>query len=404
MLQVFFKLFLHWNKDVRLFFQTLVSFRALKPHGWTLVGNFVSTPPQSRRHIDAVAVDFNSALGNEEQDDRVRSYSTAGGLFGMFSAASSGSSTSPRTSLTSPRNGSPSPRSSPTLKAMTSPKIMAHIERKFSADFGEASLMLSRSERRSRTGSIDIQRRDGVQIANQPMDPGLHITFLGYLETIYVATQSYIKRREERAKSLSISQGVSPDKASWKKKGCCLKQGFIYKNLWSKRYFSLQNDKLGYSHSESGPIKRQISICGAKISELPNQIGNNNGRRTVLNNCFMIENGFQSFTLSAPNYEEMRDWMEVLNQNATDDTTTSENEKLEELPLADLQIELSGIAGKNAPLGVIDEVSMAYTVASTKEWLQLRTQTINAQTALATNERPDIPILLSKSSSYIYHD
>ena len=387
-LRVFFKLFLHWNEDVRHFYQTLIAFRVMKPHAWTQdETSFVSTPPQSRRHIDAVAADFNSALGPDEVFKRGRTVSGSNFIDSMrklsesLSSPKSSPMSSPRSS-SSPRNASSSPRNQ-------------RVDRR-NSDLSDISPkpLQQRTERKSRSVSEDLTR-NAPDLQLQMMDPALQLRLHRMLESVYRSTLRYL---EERGTAEASRTGHDQLKASWKKKGILLKQGFIYKNTWTQKYFSLQNNRLGYSETENGPIKREINIVGAKIQELPNQIDQTHAARIVLENCFGVDNGYQKLTLCAPTFDELREWMEVLTHCATG--TSEADDEAEEIKPSDLSFELEGLTGKYEPAGEVIETLLPYTIQSTNEWLKHRMQAMDADNCIALGQTFTLPVLLSKSSSY----
>lgn len=396
LLNVFFKLFLHWNTDVRHFFHTLIAFRALKPHAWTLQGSsFVHTPPQSRRHIDAAAADFRSALGPDDvlDEKRARSYS-ASNIFESIKILSENLA-SPRSAYNaSPRSVNSSPRS----QSFSSPRSSTTA-----ASFAkavEARAIEEKKERKSRSISEDFTRGTNAT-TKHIMDPLLQVRFHRRLESIYAATTEYIEQIRSTGivenDSILQKNGVVA-KASWKKKGILLKQGFLYKNTWKEKHFSLQNNRLGYADAENGPVKREVNIKGSKIVELPNQIDLTHGTRIVLQNCFSVDNGYQKLTLCAPTYDDLREWMDVLQQNnqaAPGDASSTVDWKVSEI-----SSELDGIRGKHPPDGTIDENVMAYTIYAVKEWLAIRIAAIDAEKRCNLHEPCDLPVLLSKSSSY----
>ena len=116
----------------------------------------------------------------------------------------------------------------------------------------------------------------------------------------------------------------------------------------------------------------------------------------------MIEKGSQKLTLCAPTFEEMREWIELLSQNAVEGEreVTGEDQALEDWKLSDLSFELDGIAGKYSAVGEFDESLMPYTILATKEWLVIRMNALDAQTSIQVGQIPELPILLSKSSTY----
>ncbi|POM67928.1 Hypothetical protein PHPALM_15973, partial [Phytophthora palmivora] len=271
LLRSFIRLFLHWHREARSFFQTLIAFRAMKSHGWTQKGaSFVNTPPHSRRQIDAVAADFNSSLGTEEHTDggrRSRSYS-ASNLMDSFII----------TTIISAFISDAIPRKSGSSLSFT---ISSPNSRGFgsghstpTSDYKSGdSFQLDRSKTRSI--SEDFVKHP---LSVQPK-----------MDSIYIAAKKYIDRQSEHG-NLVRKQTM---KATWKKKGMLLKQGFIYKNTWKNKYFSLQNNKLGYADTEHGPIKREINVIGSVVSEMSNQ----------LDHCAC---GYQKFVLCAPTFEEQR--------------------------------------------------------------------------------------------------
>lgn len=370
LLQSFVRLFLHWHREVRHFFQTLIAFRAMKPHGWTQKGaSFVNTPPHSRRQIDAVAADFNHSLGTEERADngrRSRSYSASNLMESMQKRLTSSSPrSSPRSSPAPPPRGSGSGltltihspnnrRSSSTNNTPTS-----GVDRRSADGFG------SFSDRKSRSVSEDFN-----QLPSHPqpkMDPNTQMQFNRLLESIYIGAKKYIDRQKEAGNLLRSKQ---TPQATWKKKGVLLKQGFIYKNTWKNKFFSLQNNKLGYADMENGPIKREINVIGSTVSEISNQIDQSQGARVVLFNCFSIDSGYQKFVLSAQSFEDMREWVEVLTQNATAETAVKkEDEQLSQVDVAEVAGQLESLAGKHPAAGEVPEMLLPYTAMAVKEYV-----------------------------------
>ncbi|KAF1788127.1 Uncharacterized protein GQ600_12665 [Phytophthora cactorum] len=220
---------------------TLIAFRAMKPHGWTQKGaSFVNTPPHSRRQIDAVAADFNSSLGTEEPSDsarRSRSYSASNIMDSVHKRLSS---SSPRSS---PRNAGSSLSltiSSPTTAALV--------------------VVIARQPRTTRTKTRSISEDYVKHATLQPkMDTHIQVKFNRLLESIYIAAKKYIDHQSETG-NLLRKQTM---KATWKKKGMLLKQGFIYKNTWKNKFFSLQNNKLGYADTEHGPSSVKSALLAA---------------------------------------------------------------------------------------------------------------------------------------------
>lgn len=363
LLQSFIRLFLHWHREVRHFFQTLIAYRAMKSHGWTQKGaSFVNTPPHSRRQIDAVAADFNHSLGTEEPADpgrRTRSYSASSLMESMHKRFTS---SSPRSSSRTSPAASPHKGGSNLSLTIASPNSRRGSgsttpERRSADGFGF-------DDRKSRSISEDLNQLPPQQ---QPkMDSNIQMQFHRLLESIYVAAKKYIDRQKEAGTLLSRSK-QSPE-ATWKKKGMLLKQGFIYKNTWKSKFFSLQNNKLGYADSEHGPIKREINIIGSTVSEISNQIDQTQGTRVVLFNCFSIDSGYQKFTLSAQTFEDMREWVEVLSQNATAETAVKkEDEQLSQLDVAEVEDKLEALVGKHSAVGEVPEMLMPYTALAVKE-------------------------------------
>ncbi|KAG6614794.1 duf1765 domain containing protein [Phytophthora cinnamomi] len=400
LLRSFIRLFLHWHREVRSFFQTLIAFRAMKSHGWTQKGaSFVNTPPHSRRQIDAVAADFNSSLGTEDHSDggrRSRSYSASNLMDSVHKRLSS---SSPRSS---PRSSpSPSPRNSGSSLSLT---ISSPNSRGFgsghstpTSDHKSDGFHLDRTKTRSI--SEDYVKHP---IPPQPkMDSNIQTKFNRLLESIYIAAKKYIDQQSESG-NLLRRQTM---KATWKKKGMLLKQGFIYKNTWKNKYFSLQNNKLGYGDSEHGPIKREINVIGSVVSEMSNQLDHSQGTRVVLFNCFSVDSGYQKFVLCAPTFEEQREWIEVLTQNATAETAErKDNETLSQLDLAEVAGQLESLAGKNTTNDEVPENLLPYSVLAVKEWLNLRVTAMEIEGKIAAGQPFQMPVLLSKSSLYADDD
>uniref|UniRef100_H3HDK8 protein O-GlcNAc transferase n=1 Tax=Phytophthora ramorum TaxID=164328 RepID=H3HDK8_PHYRM len=401
LLRSFIRLFLHWHREVRSFFQTLIAFRAMKSHGWTQKGaSFVNTPPHSRRQIDAVAADFNSSLGTEEHSDsgrRSRSYSASNLMDSVHKRLSS---SSPRSS---PRSSpSPSPRNSGSSLSLT---ISSPNNRGFgsghstpTSDYKSGdSFQLDRTKTRSI--SEDYVKHP---IPVQPkMDTSIQMKFQRLLESIYNAAKKYIDRQSENGHLLR----KQTMKATWKKKGMLLKQGFIYKNTWKNKYLSLQNNKLGYADTEHGPIKREINVIGSVVSEMSNQLDHSQGTRVVLFNCFSVDSGYQKFVLCAPTFEEQREWIEVLTQNATAETAErKDNETLSQLDLAEVSGQLESLAGKHSSADEVPENLLPYSVLAVKEWLNFRVTALEIEGKIAVGQPFQMPVLLSKSSLYADDD
>ncbi|KAI9908095.1 hypothetical protein PsorP6_003151 [Peronosclerospora sorghi] len=357
LLRSFFRLFLHWHREVRHFFQTLIAFRAMKPHGWTQKGaSFVDTPPHSRRQIDAVAADFNSSLESEERNDatrRPRSYSANA----ADAASKRLSSSSPRGS---PRNSSSSLSvtiSSPSSRYSSGYSTPPALDYKSGDSFNMAQTLSRRLSEASTEHPAALQPKI-------EMDANIQMKFNRLLESIYVAAKTYIDRQSESGNVLRMQTM----KATWKKKGMLLKQGFIYKNTWEHKYFSLQNNKLGYADTENGPIKREINIIGSVVSEMSNQLDHSQGSRVVLFNCFYVDSGYQKFVMCAPSFEEQREWIEVLTQNATAETAVrKENETLSQVDLAEVSDQLESLAGKHTTAEEVPESLLPYSVLAVKE-------------------------------------
>ncbi|KAG6614797.1 duf1765 domain containing protein [Phytophthora cinnamomi] len=239
-------------------------------------------------------------------------------------------------------------------------------------------------------------------IPPQPkMDSNIQTKFNRLLESIYIAAKKYIDQQSESG-NLLRRQTM---KATWKKKGMLLKQGFIYKNTWKNKYFSLQNNKLGYGDSEHGPIKREINVIGSVVSEMSNQLDHSQGTRVVLFNCFSVDSGYQKFVLCAPTFEEQREWIEVLTQNATAETAErKDNETLSQLDLAEVAGQLESLAGKNTTNDEVPENLLPYSVLAVKEWLNLRVTAMEIEGKIAAGQPFQMPVLLSKSSLYADDD
>uniref|UniRef100_K3WDH5 Uncharacterized protein n=1 Tax=Globisporangium ultimum (strain ATCC 200006 / CBS 805.95 / DAOM BR144) TaxID=431595 RepID=K3WDH5_GLOUD len=402
LLRSFTRLFLHWHREVRHFFHTLIAFRAMKPHGWNQKGaSFVNTPPHSRRQIDAVAADFNSSLGREEAPDnttkRTRSYS-ASNLIESVSKRFTASS--PRSS---PRSSpAPSPRASGSGLSLTisSPSNRAVSSSGNSTPTSGNSFSNSLSDRKTRSISEDFNK---LPLQPQPkMDPNIQLQFNRLLESIYAAAKKYI---DQQAHDGSLLRTKQPLKATWKKKGVLLKQGFIYKNTWKQKFFSLQNNKLGYADTENGPIKREINVIGSVVTELANQIDQSQGSRVVLFNCFQVDSGYQKFTLCAPTYEDQREWIEVLTQNATAETAVKKpDEQLSQMDVAEVTGKLESLAGKHDAAEAISDSLLPYSALAVKEWLQFRVDAMDIESRIAAGLPFQMPVLLSKSSLYADDD
>ncbi|RHZ02274.1 hypothetical protein DYB31_013866, partial [Aphanomyces astaci] len=391
----FMKMFLHWHSEVRHFFHTLVAYRAMKPHAWTQKGSsFVDTPPHSRRYIDAVGADFTSSLGPEEADSdkqRSRSYSASNLIESVSKRL--GSVSSPRAMWSSSPRSSPQP--SPTLTiTVPSPSGSSGglAGRGFSSsgsstptnDNGggrksEESTPHHRQARKTRSVSEDLNRKE---LAAAKMDPKIQVQFHRMLESVYAAAKMYAaqlageKPAVEQVGKPTTTSHHHHHHVSWKKKGQLLKQGFLYRNQWKTKFFSLKNNRLGYADTESGPIKREISVLGARVGEMANQIDQSNGNRVILFNCFYVDNGATSkFQLCAPSYDEQREWIEVLSQNATE-TEEKKLPKTTPLPAADkedkwdaLSDKLEGVAGQHVGGESVPQTLMPYTVQATKEYV-----------------------------------
>ncbi|CAI5725667.1 unnamed protein product [Peronospora destructor] len=392
LLRSFVRLFLHWHSEVRFFFQTLIAFRAMKPHGWTQKGaSFVNTPPHSRRQIDAVAADFNLSLGTEERSDaarRLRSSSTSSLM----------DSVQKRLSSTSPRS---SPRNSASSLSLTTSSPNSRVGSGSSTPTSDykSGDSFHLDQTRTRSISDDFSKH---QMPQQPkMDKNIQMKFNRLLESIYAAAKVYIDRQSESGNLLR----KQTTEATWKKKGMLLKQGFIYKNTWKNRYFSLQNNKLAYADTEHGPIKGEINIIGSVISEMSNQLDHSRGTRVVLFNCFSVDSGYQRFVLCAPSFEEQREWIEVLAQNATAETAVrKDNETLSQLDLAEVSDQLEALSGKHTSADEVPESLLPYSVLAVKEWLNFRVTALEIESKLATGEPFQMPVLLSKSSLYADDD
>ncbi|TMW65778.1 hypothetical protein Poli38472_008420 [Pythium oligandrum] len=411
LLQSFTRLFLHWHREVRHFYHILIAFRAMKSHAWTQKGaSFVTTPPHSRRQMDAVAADFNSSLGTEGQVDgpkRSRSYSASNLIDSVHKRLSSSSPRSSWTSaLVSPRS---SPRSSPAPSPRSSTSgLTIGTSSPSNRGFGSAGNTPSGLDRRSNDGYSSFDRKarsvsEDMSHANQPqpkMDPTIQMQFNRLLESIYAAAKKYIDRQTLQGNLLKTKQ----PKATWKKKGVLLKQGFIYKNTWKQRYFSLQNNKLGYADTENGPIKREINVIGSVVSELPNQLDQSQGTRVILFNCFSVDSGYGGkFVLCAPSFEEQREWIEVLTQNATAETAVKTEEQ-SQWDVSDVSDKLQSLAGKHDAAEAISEHLLPYTAQAVKEWLQIRVDAMEIESKIAVGQSFSMPVLLSKSSLYADDD
>ncbi|KAF0684891.1 Aste57867_23135 [Aphanomyces stellatus] len=417
--EIFMKMFLHWHSEVRHFFHTLVAYRAMKPHAWTQKGSsFVDTPPHSRRYIDAVGADFTSSLGQENTEEkRTRSYSASNIIESVSKRLSSVSS--PRSMWGSSPRSSPLP--SPTTLTITvaSPNGSASVARGFGSshssgnstptnDTGRKSEDSTphRASRKTRSVSEDLNRKE---LASTKMDPKIQVQFHRMLESVYAAAKVYSAQLAGDKPLLEGSKAAPPSHpVSWKKKGQLLKQGFLYRNQWKTKFFSLRNNRLGYADTENGPIKREISVIGARVGEMANQIDQSNGTRTILFNCLFVDNGATArFQLCAPSYDEQREWIEVLTQNATE-TEEKKLPKTTPLPLDDekddkwdaLSDKLEGVAGQHAGGENVPQMLMPYTIQATKEWLTFRVDAIEMDSRIAANQPFSLPVLLAKSSTY----
>ncbi|TDH71359.1 hypothetical protein CCR75_002001 [Bremia lactucae] len=397
LLRSFIRLFLHWHSEVRSFFQTLIALRAMKPHGWTQKGaSFVNTPPHSRRQIDAVAADFNMSLGSEEPIDSVRrsrSHSSNSLVETVHKRMGSSSPwSSPRTSpVASPRNsGTPlsitisSPSSRPYSSGHNTP----------TSDYKSANSLPAKI----RSISEEYIKHTSLQ---PQMDIHIQMRLNRLLESIYVAAKKYIDHQSETGNLL----GKQMTQATWKKKGMLMKQGFIYKTTWKHKFFSLQNNKLGYADIENGPIKRELNIIGSVVTELSNQLDHSQGSRVVLFNCFSVDSGYQKLVLCAPTFEEQREWIEVLTQNATAKTAVrKDNETLSPVDLADVSDQLESLAGKYSTTDKVSDNLLPYSVLAVKEWLDLRVTAMELESKIAAGQPIQMPVLLSKSSLYADDD
>lgn len=442
LLQSFTRLFLHWHREVRHFYHTLIAFRAMKPHGWTQKGaSFVNTPPHSRRQIDAVAADFNSSLGRDDQPDnsrRPRSYSASNLLESMskrFSSASSPRS-SPRNSVGSSglslTISSPSSRGfSSNSNSSTPTSSSSSTDPRKSVDGGAFF-----ADRKTRSISEDFNKLP-LSLQPQPkMDANIQLQFNRLLESIYAAAKKYIDQQAQDGTLLRAHPKPPSLKATWKKKGVLLKQGFIYKNTWKQKFFSLQNNKLGYADTENGPVKREINVIGSVVAEVPNQIDQSQGARVVLFHCFQIDSGYQKFTLCAPTFEDQREWIEVLTQNATAETAVKKpDEQLSHLDVAEVTDKLESLAGKHDAAEAISDGLLPYSALAVKEyvvwvvwwvfgsvlywrpatggadvilcwrrWLQFRVDAMEIESQIAAGLPFQLPVLLSKSSLYADDD
>ncbi|OQS01582.1 hypothetical protein ACHHYP_00594 [Achlya hypogyna] len=416
----FFKLFLHWHSEVRHFFHTLIAFRAMKAHGWTQRGSsFVDTPPHSRRYIDAVGADFTSSLGTDEvPDKRSRSYS-ASNIIETVSKRLSSVSSSPRAMWSS----SPRQAQSPTTVTITVASPNGSYSRGFHSasnsgsntptggdtstrrSFNEES-SLSRKDRKTRSVSEDFSRKD-LNGATK-MDPKIQLAYHRLLESVYVAAKVYSEKLADEKSGSKVPSTPLSQPVTWKKKGSLLKQGFLYKNQWKPKFFSLRNNKLGYADSETGYVKREISVIGARVGEMANQIDQSNGTRTILFNCFFVDNGPTArLQLCAPSFDERREWIEVLTQNAAEtedkqkEKSKLSNEASKENKWDVLNDKLEGISGQHtACVESVANSLLPYTVQATKEWLNFRVEAIDIDSRIASGQEFALPVLISKSSTY----
>ncbi|KAE9024309.1 hypothetical protein PF006_g3514 [Phytophthora fragariae] len=254
---------------------------------------------------------------------------------------------------------------------------------------------------RTKTRSISEDYMKHLLQPQPKMDANIQTKFNRLLESIYIAAKKYIDRQSENG-NLLRRQTM---KATWKKKGMLLKQGFIYKNTWKSKYFSLQNNKLGYADTEHGPIKREINVIGSVVSEMSNQLDHSQGTRVVLFNCFSVDSGYQKFVLCAPTFEEQREWIEVLTQNATAETAErKDNETLSQLDLAEVAGQLESLTGKQSTADEVSENFLPYSVLAVKEWLNLRVTAMEIEGKIAAGQPFQMPVLLSKSSLYADDD
>ena len=145
--------------------------------------------------------------------------------------------------------------------------------------------------------------------------------------------------------------------------------------------------------------KRDLNIIGAVVKELPNQIDQTQGSRIVLQNCFSVENGSQKFSLCAPSYEELQDWLDVLSQNVSHTQEDADGTQRDR-KMTDILFELEGLMGKCSPEGEIDSSLQAYGVLALREWLAIRTMALDLKSSLNMGLSCSMPVLLAKSTTY----
>uniref|UniRef100_M4C713 PH domain-containing protein n=2 Tax=Peronosporaceae TaxID=4777 RepID=M4C713_HYAAE len=148
-----------------------------------------------------------------------------------------------------------------------------------------------------------------------------------------------------------------------------------------------------------------MNVIGSVVSEVSNQLDHSQGTRAVLFNCFSVDSGYQKFVLCAPSYEEQREWMEVLTQNATAETAVrKDNETLSQVDLAEVSDQLESLAGKHTAADDVPESLLPYSVLAVKEWLNFRVSALEIESKLAAGQPFQMPVLLSKSSLYADDD
>uniref|UniRef100_K3WDC9 PH domain-containing protein n=1 Tax=Globisporangium ultimum (strain ATCC 200006 / CBS 805.95 / DAOM BR144) TaxID=431595 RepID=K3WDC9_GLOUD len=139
-------------------------------------------------------------------------------------------------------------------------------------------------------------------------------------------TQKYI---DQQAHDGSLLRTKQPLKATWKK-GVLLKQGFIYKNTWKQKCFSLQNNKLEYTDTEN------------------------------------VDSEYRKFTLCSPTYEDQREWIEVFTQNAAAETAVKKtDEQFSQMDVTEVIGKLESLAGKHNAEAIPDN-PLSYSARAVK--------------------------------------
>ncbi|KAJ0398672.1 hypothetical protein ATCC90586_007126 [Pythium insidiosum] len=78
------------------------------------------------------------------------------------------------------------------------------------------------------------------------------------------------------------------------------------------------------------------------------------------------DNGYQKFVLCAPTFEEQREWIEVLTQNATAETAVKTEEQFQ-WDVSEVTDKLESLAGKHDAAGEVQDSLMPYTASAVKE-------------------------------------